>query len=252
MTVLQDQHHLAQAGSQSEIVLYAKNTASYEEFCFRTLLQEEYVTKLEKWIAKKRYHCKPVGGNPDLLHLSIKIFAFTLKKISRDDLDILKDEFKGLKEQNEVLARELALFNYQFLSQGEQINRRKLEYQLQMTVGDNFRAKIVDNIENLFDKFEAVGLHTEDGVARHYLLLREPLGQEYFQSGGKYFKPVEVLAVGRESGQPEIVTVGKQAVPMQLQENGLSMNYYAYEVDRPVKNQEGYEVLISRLQKQVI
>ena len=184
-------------------MLYAKHTQTYEEFCFRTAEQQGYVEKLDKWIAKKRYTCRSVGGNPDLLEIKIKIFKFVLKKISRDDMDILRDEFKGLKEQDEQLKRELKLFNYQFLSNGEG-NRRKLEYQLGAVLGDAYRAKIVDNIECLYDKYEGQGLVQEDpnmpGVHRNYLLLKDSIASEYFQGslGSKYAaKHMEALVVAK-------------------------------------------------------
>ena len=46
--------------------------------------------------------------------LVVEIFSFTLDQIIRDDLEILKDEFKGLKQLSDQLDSEVAMFNYQF------------------------------------------------------------------------------------------------------------------------------------------
>ena len=37
-----------------------------------------------------------------------------------------------------------------------------MEYYLSNMIGDNFRTKIVEDIENLFDKHEGVGYQQED------------------------------------------------------------------------------------------
>ena len=100
---------------QAELVLYAKHPVTFEEYCQRIFYNWEYIPKLQKWLSKKRYQAKPVPGT-DYLHLTIKIFTFTLKRISRNDLDILKDEMRSLKESQRNFQRECHLFNYQFFS----------------------------------------------------------------------------------------------------------------------------------------
>ena len=70
--------------------------------------------------------------------------------------------------------------------------------------GDAYRAKIVDNIECLYDKYEGQGLVQEDpnmpGVHRNYLLLKDSIASEYFQGslGSKYAaKHMEALVVAK-------------------------------------------------------
>ncbi|CDW88142.1 UNKNOWN [Stylonychia lemnae] len=264
--------------NQVEIVLYAKNTSTYEEYTFKTTYNQEYVDKLQKWISKKRYTCKPViasnkinlqaQDSVEYLHLVIKIFTFTLKKVSRNDMDILKDEFKVLKEQDIQLQKEMRLFNYQFFNQNE-INRRKMDYLLSGTLGDNYRAKIVDSIENLYDKYEGVGYQQEEamnhagaGISSQYSGGNMGMGMMNKQS-----KQMEAIIIGNDLNQIEgrdaqgnggyankmsIIQLGKyQMSPMQLldKHSGLMTSYYAYEIDRQVKHHEKYEIMISRLQK---
>lgn len=41
----------------AEVTLHAKNTATLEEYSCRCPFQAEFLSKLEKWIAKKRFSC---------------------------------------------------------------------------------------------------------------------------------------------------------------------------------------------------
>ena len=46
-----------------EITITAKNTVTLEEYAVtRCPFKAEFVTKLEKWIAKKRFSCQPIKG----------------------------------------------------------------------------------------------------------------------------------------------------------------------------------------------
>lgn len=97
-------------GAAAEIALYAKNTATLEEYVHRAInFNSTYLNKLQKWIIKKYTITVPHGGGPaqapeggedqgtQQIHLQIEIFSFYLQKIHRNDMDVLKDEFRALK-----------------------------------------------------------------------------------------------------------------------------------------------------------
>ena len=48
---------------QQEITLTAKNTATLDEYHCRVPFQSEFVSKLEKWIQKRRYQCHLAQGS---------------------------------------------------------------------------------------------------------------------------------------------------------------------------------------------
>ena len=50
------------------------------------------------------------------LTVVVEIFSFTLNMVVRDDMELLKDEFKSLKNLSNQLEAEVAMFNYQFFS----------------------------------------------------------------------------------------------------------------------------------------
>ncbi len=88
----------------ADIALYSKNTATLEEYVHREQnFNITYLDKLQKWIQKKKYTITPVavGGEVQQLTLSIEIFNFVLNKIHRNDMDVLKDEYRALKQQDQ-------------------------------------------------------------------------------------------------------------------------------------------------------
>ena len=44
--------------------------------------------------------------------IQIEIFNFVLSKIHRNDMDVLKDEFRALKAADAQLQKEIMLMNY--------------------------------------------------------------------------------------------------------------------------------------------
>ena len=76
--------------------------------------------------------------------------------VERDDIEVLKDEFKALKSLSNQLDSEVALFNYQFF--GNQWNdqaRRQSDLLSQESVRKDF----IDSISTTFEQIEVVGYH---------------------------------------------------------------------------------------------
>ena len=97
-----------------EIILTAKNESTLDEYTCKTFFQTEFISKLEKWIKKKRFQCQKTAEKE--LTVVVEIFSFTLQKIERNDIEILKDEFRSLEQLSDKLDLEVKLFNYQFFS----------------------------------------------------------------------------------------------------------------------------------------
>lgn len=72
------------------ITLCAKDIDSLQEYQATLPFETEYLSKLEKWIAKRRFSIDKVE---DKLQIVVEIFSFTLDPVERDDLDMLKEEF---------------------------------------------------------------------------------------------------------------------------------------------------------------
>eukprot|EP00347_Sterkiella_histriomuscorum_P014927 403358975 len=218
MTILPQQEQV-QNSSQVEIVLWAKNTLNLQEYCLRIPIDQNYLEKHEKWINKKRYAFKELSqpslkqsqfansygqsqiqintqsqresqANDTIVIIINQMFQYQLKKISRNDFDILKDEFKLLKEQDAQLQREMRLFNYQFFNPSNDFSnpnfRNKMQCVLIQQLGDEYRSKIVENVESMFDKYEGIGFQQEDpnlpGHIKNLILLKEPISMDYFQN----------------------------------------------------------------------
>lgn len=92
--------HQPDNGAQKvEIALSAKNAVTLDEYKCNALFQNEYIAKLEKWISKGRYSCSLIedsASGKTQLNLVVEIFNFILDKVERDDIEMLKDEFKNL------------------------------------------------------------------------------------------------------------------------------------------------------------
>jgi hypothetical protein len=124
-----------------------------------------YLNKLHKWISKKKYTILPIQaigtGETQQLHLQIEIFSFYLSKIHRNDMDVLKDEFRALKAADLQLQREIVLNNYQFFSHANDSNlKRKLLDNVLLPASSQSgikREAIVENSENGFDRIECLG-----------------------------------------------------------------------------------------------
>lgn len=86
----------------------------------------------------------------------VEIFSFTLDQVERDDMEVLKDEFRALKTLSDQLEQEVAMFNYQFFSHSWSDNGRR---QQRIELNDGARKDFVDSMRNTFDKFEVVGHH---------------------------------------------------------------------------------------------
>lgn len=71
--------------------------------------ENEYLSKLEKWINKRRF---TISQNEDSITVSVEIFTFQLFAVHRDDLEVLKEEFGQLQRMSRELEREVLLFNY--------------------------------------------------------------------------------------------------------------------------------------------
>ena len=95
------------------ITLTAKDVDTLQEFQVTLPFETEYLYKLEKWIAKRRFNIDKVHADcKEKLQIVVEIFSFTLDPVERDDFEMLKEEFFQLQKMSRELDDEILLFNY--------------------------------------------------------------------------------------------------------------------------------------------
>jgi len=168
MVLADEGHHLFSIDEQLEIGLYVKNLDSYDEYSTTVKIDNQYLDKVRKWIEKRKYTCTPIADS-NQLRLSInEMFCHVLTKIERDDLEMLKDEYKAMKQLDEAVKREVRLFNFHFFGCWKEGMRERLPTAL----GANFKKQLVDSMESLYFKVEAIGNIGDNGESR--LWVKEP------------------------------------------------------------------------------
>ena len=151
--------------------------------------------------------------------------------------------------------------NYQFFSHANDSQlKRKLVENLNLTASNSGikREALVDNIENGFDRIECHGWTqggTDGQPERWYLLMKEPIS---FEIGGKA-RQIEALINNLQpenesssKGPMKIINVGKvgvQQISVPDKNGGIHHTHFAYEVDRPIKANGEYELLISKVNR---
>ena len=90
------------------IELTVKNTDTLQQFSNQCYLDLDYMGKLQKWIARKKFTC-----DEDLndVQLSIgNLFSFTLPQSTKSDAEIVREELRVLKQEKMLLMRDFKLF----------------------------------------------------------------------------------------------------------------------------------------------
>ena len=113
------------AGSASNVRIHVTNNDTLDEYEGQSLVNNDYMPKLQSWIQKKKFSCTEnyrTGahtGHEDhesVLELQVDIFKFGLKKIEKSDMDKIKEEMEALKHERLMIDREMKLFNFHFFS----------------------------------------------------------------------------------------------------------------------------------------
>lgn len=111
--------------SGSSVKIHVTNMDSLDEYEGISLVNNDYMPKLQSWIQKKKYSCTEnyhtgaATGHEDhesILSLQVDIFKFMLKKLDKSDMDKIKEEMDCLKQERLMIDREMKLFNFHFFS----------------------------------------------------------------------------------------------------------------------------------------
>ena len=133
--------------------------------------ETEYLTKLEKWIARRRYSIDRVySDHGEKLAVSVEIFSFTLDQVERDDLDILKEEFAQLQRMSRELDDEILLFNYSVFGTTSWSDQARKG----LVFTQDLRSEMVNTVESLYDKINVLGhVSEESGSKKSFLLTKD-------------------------------------------------------------------------------
>ena len=183
------------------------------------------------------------------LVIVVEIFSFTLQMVERDDLEILKDEFKALKSLSDQLDSEVAMFNYQFFGkQWSDQGRRQAEGLLSV---ESARRDMIQTMENTFDKVQVIGYHGNEDAAEKVNIL----SKEQFPASGvnAHQNIIECMLVD-EFGNRSIVNVQRQpqnTVTME-ESSGMNQQYALHEVvpngagESLIKHNSKYTLCVSK------
>jgi hypothetical protein len=109
------------AGSASNVKIHVTNNDTLDEYEGQSLVNNDYMPKLQSWIQKKKFSCTENyrTGHEDhesILELQVDIFKFALRKIEKSDMEKIREEMESLKQERLMIDREMKLFNFHFFS----------------------------------------------------------------------------------------------------------------------------------------
>ena len=176
--------------------ILVKDTCSHEEWTGSAFLNENFIDRLQKWVAKGKYTCTkftnelsavqmsgqrgttseiedrgdsvpPQQAPQTEMELRVQIFKFQLHRLERSTLMQIKCDISQFKRENERLRGELKLFRYYFLNLWKE---RQSRYMINQPENDALRQSVVASTNRLWDGVSASGLILEEFGAKTYYL----------------------------------------------------------------------------------
>ena len=107
--------------NSSSVKIHVTNMDSLDEFEGVSMVNNDYLPKLQSWINKKKYSCSENYNaghmeHESVLSLQVDIFKFNLTRLEKSDMEKIKEEMEQLKHERLMLDREMKLFNFHFFS----------------------------------------------------------------------------------------------------------------------------------------
>ena len=236
--------------NEPNIIIYAKNVETLDEYSLYSVFQEEHYQQLERWVQKKKYTCKILEddeGRPVELVVNIEIFSFTLRKLKKKEEKLLQEELIILRKQNEKIKKEIKLFNFYFFAFWNEKIRSKVN-QMKVITADTQSDKKPNagSMESVYTKVKAIGHVMEDSNRnkRFYLGIEVPLQAQpetkkveriYNQIGDKQFmREVIVWGKGLNHGIAHINEETSETITLDDKKT------YLHQVDIRVTNMSTY------------
>ena len=243
--------------NEPNIIIYAKNIETLDEYSLYSVFQEEHYQQLERWVQKKKYTCKILEddeGRPVELVVNIEIFSFTLRKLKKKEEKLLQEELIILRKQNEKIKKEIKLFNFYFFAFWNEKIRSKVN-QMKVITADTQSDKKPNagSMESVYTKVKAIGHVMEDSNRnkRFYLGIEVPLQAQpetkkveriYNQIGDKQFmREVIVWGKGLNHGIAHINEETSETITLDDKKT------YLHQVDIRVTNMSTYTLWIPKL-----
>jgi hypothetical protein len=134
--------------------VWARNTENHDDYTVTVPNWElAKFSHLKKWIEKGNYTAT-LSPDGSTLAIQVKVFdPFYLKRIERDSVDMLKDEYRELKNLNNEIKKQVRLFNYYFFGYWNDLKRDAIP----RVMGKNYHRDLVGSIESLFHQFKVWG-----------------------------------------------------------------------------------------------
>ena len=243
--------------NEPNILIYAKNLETLDEYSLQSIFQEEHFPQLERWIQKKKYTCKILEddeGRPVELAINVEIFSFTLRKLKKKEEKLLQEELIILRKQNEKIKKEIKLFNFYFFSFWNEKLRNKVNHIKATTPESKGEKKVsAGSMESVYTKVKAIGHVMEDskGNKRFYLGVEVPLQSQpdtkkvdriYNQLGEKqHTREVIVWGKGLNHGIAHINDETSETITLDDKKT------YLHQVDIRVTNMSTYTLWIPKL-----
>lgn len=135
-SILQSRLFRAQSGqgveSTDTLSFLAVDHDTFDEYELTQPVNTEYTQKISKWISSGKYQCGDSTSEGELSLRLGDVFDFRLKKRAKTDIEKVKEQMKGLKEDRSKIDRQMKLFNmYFFCFWKEQQREPLLKYHLQ-------------------------------------------------------------------------------------------------------------------------
>jgi len=162
-----------QAAGEQFVRVQVKNIDTLDEYLATTSLDAAYLPKVEKWLHQKKYSCEERAKE---LTLSVNgCFVFQLKRSSKSDSELIREELQAIKREKQLIMRDLKLFNYYFYSFWKEKFREHLLER------DYLCETIVDSPQNLYNICEGLAIVEEEeyGAKRTFIGFKQPLAFLY-------------------------------------------------------------------------
>ena len=244
------------AKAEPNVIIYAKNNETLDEYSIYETVKEEIIPELERWIQKKKYTCKILEddeGRPVELLLTIEIFSFTLRKLKKKEEKLLQEELIILRKQNEKIKKEIKLFNFYFFTFWNEKLRNKVNHMKAIQPEDSKAKKVnTGSMESVYTKVKALGHVMEDskGNKRYYLGVEAPLQAQpdakkadriYRAHDNPHMREVIVWGKGLNHGIAHINEETSETITLDDKKT------YLHQVDIRVTNMSAYTLCMPKL-----